>query len=383
MPQAQASLWVDFLSAAIRTGGKMIPGVSQAISVIESVETKRECECRHTQTLAAVSRVERSITDTIEREMKAVLDKLCLPKLTPRELEEEISNLYDIRRYGREPFLAQGLLANSHWYEQLRTKPNLYGRVLQDSDKPSPECFYIFIDADKTRLLEVSPFALQHLLAGQSHGVPAAKVIGQSDLFAARLPKSMAPTPESEVVPGSFIEEQFSNAKQYSAPPKITIDPAKVYTARIETTEGTMNLELYPKDAPRHVNNWIFLAKDGFYHGLIFHRVIPGFMIQGGDPTGTGTGGPGYKIRAEFNKTKHVRGVLSMARTNDPDSAGSQFFLMHRDSFFLDGQYTAFGKITTGIDVVDRIADAPRYPNDRPQTPARITKVTVGEKVIR
>lgn len=169
-------------------------------------------------------------------------------------------------------------------------------------------------------------------------------------------------------------------AKQYASAPKMTIDPAKTYTAKVETTAGTIDLELYPKDAPQHVNSWIFLAKDGFYDGVIFHRVIPGFMIQGGDPTGTGTGGPGYRIPAEFNKTKHVRGVLSMARTNDPNSAGSQFFLMHADSFFLDGQYTAFGKITSGIEVVDAIVKAPRDGNDRPKSPTKIVKITVGEK---
>jgi|SRR5579862_5482764 len=169
-------------------------------------------------------------------------------------------------------------------------------------------------------------------------------------------------------------------AKQYPSAPKMSIDANKVYTAQIETTEGTINLELYPKDAPQHVNSFIFLAKDGYYEDVIFHRVIPGFMIQGGDPTGTGSGGPGYKIPAEFNKTRHVRGVLSMARTNDPNSAGSQFFLMHQDSFFLDGQYTAFGKITSGIEVVDKIANAPRDHNDRPHKPTKIKKITISEK---
>src|SRR6201985_105639 len=157
-------------------------------------------------------------------------------------------------------------------------------------------------------------------------------------------------------------------AKQYSAAPKMTIDPNKVYTAAIETTEGTINLELYPKDAPQHVNSWIFLAKDGFYDGVIFHRVIPGFMIQGGDPTCTGTGGPGYHLPAEFNNTKHVRGVLSMARTNDPNSAGSQFFLCHGEPRFLDGQYTAFGKLIKGDDVLQKIATTPTLPGDRPAT---------------
>ena len=185
---SQRPLWKNYLSAAIKTGGKLVPGVAQAIDVIETVENRREDESRHAHTLAELSRVEKSVVEVIEREMKAVLTKLHMPNITPRELEEEISNLYAMRGYGREPFLAQGLLTNSQWYDQLRTKPNLYGRVLQDHDKPSPECFYMFIDTEKTRMLEVSPFALQQLLGGQLQGAPASKVIGQHDLFAERLP---------------------------------------------------------------------------------------------------------------------------------------------------------------------------------------------------
>ena len=168
--------------------------------------------------------------------------------------------------------------------------------------------------------------------------------------------------------------------KQFSSPPPMTIDANKSYTATIDTTEGPIGLELYPKDAPLHVNSFVFLARQGFYNGVIFHRVIPGFMIQGGDPTGTGSGGPGYMLKAEFNKRKHTRGVLSMARTSDPDSAGSQFFLMHADSPFLDNQYTAFGKITSGIEVVDKIVNQPRDRNDRPHNPAKINSVTIDEK---
>src|SRR5205807_5682734 len=145
---------------------------------------------------------------------------------------------------------------------------------------------------------------------------------------------------------------------QYSAPPKMTIDTNKTYTATIDTAEGPITLELYPKDAPQHVNSWVFLAREGFYDGVIFHRVIPGFMIQGGDPTGTGTGGPGYHLKAEFNDTKHERGVLSMGRAADPDSAGSQFFIMHGNVPHLDNKYTAFGKVIEGMDVVDKIAGA-------------------------
>jgi len=168
-------------------------------------------------------------------------------------------------------------------------------------------------------------------------------------------------------------------AKQYPSPPPLSIDPSKKYTATIDTSEGTIAVEFWPDVAPNHVNSFIFLSKDGFYDGAIFHRVIPGFMIQGGDPTGTGTGGPGYKLKQEFNPRKHVRGVLSAARTNDPNSAGSQFFIMHKDSPHLDNQYTAFGKVTSGIEVVDKIANLPTGAQDRPKNPPMIQKITVTE----
>jgi len=168
-------------------------------------------------------------------------------------------------------------------------------------------------------------------------------------------------------------------AKQYNAPPPMTIDPAKNYTVEIDTTAGPITVELWPDVAPGHVNSFVFLAREGFYDGVIFHRVIPGFMIQGGDPTGTGSGGPGYQLKAEFNQKKHTRGVLSAARSNNPNSAGSQFFLMHATSPHLDGQYTAFGTITNGIEVVDAIATAPKDYNDRPKNPAKINKMTVTE----
>ena len=169
-------------------------------------------------------------------------------------------------------------------------------------------------------------------------------------------------------------------AKTYSAPPPMTIDANKTYKGTIDTTGGKIEFELYPKEAPGHVNSFVFLAREGYYDGVIFHRVIPGFMIQGGDPTGTGSGGPGYRIKQEFNPTPHKRGILSMARTNDPNSAGSQFFLMHQDSPFLDNQYTVFGNITSGIEVVDKIVNQPRDGNDRPKNPAKINKVTIEEK---
>lgn len=141
--------------------------------------------------------------------------------------------------------------------------------------------------------------------------------------------------------------------------------------------------ELFPEIAPNTVNNFISLITKGFYDGLIFHRVISGFMIQGGDPEGTGTGGPGYSIPGEFaqngfdNELKHSAGVLSMARSMHPDSAGSQFFIMHKDAPHLDGAYAAFGKVTEGMDIVDRIAETKTDFSDRPKTPQVMAKVTV------
>ena len=168
--------------------------------------------------------------------------------------------------------------------------------------------------------------------------------------------------------------------KRYDKEPEMKIDQNKVYVARMDTTSGPIVLELYPKLAPHHVNSFVFLAKEGFYNGVIFHRVIPGFMIQGGDPTGTGSGGPGYELKAEFNDTKHVRGILSMARTQDPDSAGSQFFIMHGTAPSLDNKYTVFGKVTEGLETVDKIVNAPTGANDRPNQPTKINKVTIEEK---
>lgn len=141
--------------------------------------------------------------------------------------------------------------------------------------------------------------------------------------------------------------------------------------------------ELYPDKAPQSVYNFIDLANHNFYDGLIFHRVIPGFMIQGGCPEGTGMGGPGYCIKGEFffngfkNDLRHKRGVLSMARSQSPNSAGSQFFIMHADAKHLDGQYAAFGKVTSGMDVVDAIAKTKTGPNDRPVEEQKIASITV------
>lgn len=151
----------------------------------------------------------------------------------------------------------------------------------------------------------------------------------------------------------------------------------------IQTNQGTIQVELYPDVAPNTVNNFISLVQKGFYNSTIFHRVIPGFMIQGGDPEGTGMGGPGYSIKGEFaangfaNNLKHTAGVISMARAQNPDSAGSQFFIMVEDAPHLDGQYAAFGKVTQGLEVAQAIVSAPRDWHDRPREDQVMETVTV------
>ena len=160
-------------------------------------------------------------------------------------------------------------------------------------------------------------------------------------------------------------------------------------TGNINSSLGDIKLEFYPEHAPKTVDNFRELAKKGFYDGLIFHRIVPNFVIQGGDPNtrnvnnrnGWGTGGPGWNLKAEFNKNKHSRGALSMARSQDPDSAGSQFFIVLKDSNFLDGQYTVFGRVVLGMDVVDKIASLKTDSRDAPvdAEKAKMTKVTVSD----
>lgn len=153
----------------------------------------------------------------------------------------------------------------------------------------------------------------------------------------------------------------------------------------IETSLGEIELKFFPEEAPNHVKSFIKLSKEGFYDGTIFHRVIPGFMIQGGDPNTKGddtskygTGGPGFNIDAEFNSISHKRGILSMARSQSPDSAGSQFFVVVKDSVFLDRQYTVFGEVVSGMDVADKIVSSPRnssdLPNERIEMKMRVTE---------
>jgi cyclophilin family peptidyl-prolyl cis-trans isomerase len=167
-------------------------------------------------------------------------------------------------------------------------------------------------------------------------------------------------------------------AKQYSAPPEMALDTAHKYSATIETSAGTMTAELFATEAPMTVNNFVFLAREGFYDGVIFHRVINGFMIQGGDPTGTGRGGPGYKFRDEPVNRPYNRGILAMANSG-PNTNGSQFFVMHAD-YRLPPSYTIFGRLTGGEDTLDKIATAATGAQDRPHEPATIKSVAISEE---
>lgn len=168
--------------------------------------------------------------------------------------------------------------------------------------------------------------------------------------------------------------------------PAAKLDAPKGPRAIIKTKFGDIEIKLYPDVAPKHVENFVKLAKEGFYNGTIFHRVIPGFMIQGGDPNtkdslkkdSFGQGGPGYTIKAEFSDLPHKRGIVSMARASDPDSAGSQFFIVVEDSRFLDRKYTVFGEVTKGIGVADKIVNLPRDDRDNPKERVEMT-VTILE----
>jgi peptidyl-prolyl cis-trans isomerase B (cyclophilin B) len=152
-----------------------------------------------------------------------------------------------------------------------------------------------------------------------------------------------------------------------------------VSKATLHTSEGAIELELYPDAAPKTVENFEKLSRDGFYEGVIFHRVIPDFMIQGGDPTGTGTGGPGYEFGDEFNEHRVTRGALAMANAG-PNTNGSQFFIVTaEEASWLDGKHTVFGRVTDGMDVVDRISQAERDANDRPRTPVTIERVELAD----
>lgn len=193
------------------------------------------------------------------------------------------------------------------------------------------------------------------------------------------------------VMTGCGAESDSDEEKKAESPTKQTSDQDKGDQANPIVTitmanDDQIKIELYTDVAPNTVNNFISLVKKGFYDGLIFHRVIPEFMIQGGDPAGNGTGGPGYSIKGEFssngfeNDLKHERGVISMARSSDPDSAGSQFFIMVNESPNLDGKYAAFGKVIEGMDVVDAIVSVERNAADKPLEKQQMKTVTVDTK---
>lgn len=176
------------------------------------------------------------------------------------------------------------------------------------------------------------------------------------------------------------IKSYKTGDKMYSQSPDMQIDTNKTYIGKFETSMGNFEAELFAKDAPKTVNNFVVLSKDGFYDNLIFHRVIKDFMIQGGDPQGTGTGGPGYKFEDEFNSHKLVRGTLAMANSG-PNTNGSQFFIVTAEATdWLDGKHTAFGQITSGIDNVMNIGNTQTAAGDKPVTDVVIKKITIEEK---
>lgn len=181
---------------------------------------------------------------------------------------------------------------------------------------------------------------------------------------------------------GTSEKDVKSNGSEEKKQPAQVIEDNPVVTLTMEN-DDVIKIELYPTIAPNTVNNFVSLIESGFYDGLIFHRVIPGFMIQGGDPVGNGTGGPDYGIYGEFssngfeNTLKHERGIISMARSQAPDSAGSQFFIMAEDASSLDGDYAAFGKVTEGMEVVDRIVNVERDQQDKPLEDQTIKQMTV------
>ena len=167
-----------------------------------------------------------------------------------------------------------------------------------------------------------------------------------------------------------------AGSKKYTSPPKMMIDVNKKYTATIETEKGDIVIELFAEDAPKTVNNFVFLSREGFYNGTTFHRVIPGFMAQGGDPTGTGTGGPGYTFEDEFSQHRHGTGVISMANSG-PNTNGSQFFITYAPQPHLDGKHTVFGQVTKGMDVLNKLT--PKDPMDLSTKGDVIIKITIKE----
>lgn len=213
-------------------------------------------------------------------------------------------------------------------------------------------------------------------------GVTGVILLGWNNLFI----QKDVPTEQNSQLLVTETPEMTKKQKSEN-PPEMTIDTKKMYSALIKTEKGDIQIELNAQETPITVNSFVYLAKKGFYENTIFHRVIKGFMIQGGDPTGTGSGGPGYTLPAEIG-LKHVRGAVATARLGNEvnpkkESSGSQFFIVHEDSSFLDGEYTVFGHVTQGLDVVDAIATAPVQSGGEgssPVNPVHILSVTITEE---
>ena len=186
-------------------------------------------------------------------------------------------------------------------------------------------------------------------------------------------------TPRGTATPGSAATTGPA-AGQFATPPAMAIDPAKSYVAVLETDKGTIRIKLLPDIAPQTVNSFVFLTRQGYFDGVTFHRVLPGFVAQGGDPTGTGRGGPGYRLPDEFSDRPIDKGTVAMANTGQPNSGGSQFFITYSRQPDLDGKYTVFGEVTEGMDVVEKLT--PRDPRTNPNAPPgdRIIKATIEEQ---
>ena len=186
-------------------------------------------------------------------------------------------------------------------------------------------------------------------------------------------------TPRGTATPGSAATTGPA-ADQYATPPALAIDPAKSYVAVLETDKGTIRIKLLPDIAPQTVNSFVFLAREGYFDGVTFHRVLPGFVAQGGDPMGTGRGGPGYNLPDEFSDRPIDKGIVAMANTGQPNSGGSQFFITYVRRADLDGKYTVFGEVIEGMDVAEKLT--PRNPDQNPNAPPgdRIIKATIEEQ---
>jgi cyclophilin family peptidyl-prolyl cis-trans isomerase len=192
---------------------------------------------------------------------------------------------------------------------------------------------------------------------------------------------AQSPNPQPASSPAAQSQQGSATTMQWSNPPEMQIDPSKRYTALIATSMGDISIDLLTDDAPKTVNNFVFLARQNFYDNVKFHRIIKGFMIQTGDPEGTGRGGPGYRFADEPVKRRYTKGIVAMANAG-ANTNGSQFFIVHGQDAGLPPNYTIFGQVTSGIDVVDKIADVPvgGPENSSPQQDVRITKVTIQEQ---